>query len=387
MLTLRIPRLTLLTNTSKFPFAWHRFSPVSFILGQWDVLVVEYATQIGSRSFAKGNIMRLRRSGFTLIELLVVIAIIAVLIALLLPAVQQAREAARRSTCKNNLKQVALALHNYHDSLMVMPPGAVNPGTHAQAGLPYTAAGTCVNECRNITFVHLILPYMDQAGLWKKLDFKVPMGQAQRSGGGPTTNQGAKFNRLPVMNCPSDEIYLDPMNIAGSAHYALTNGYRASYWWPGRDRLEDRNVMYTGDSSAVKAMFGINGACKLTDVKDGTSNTMMLCETPFRKNSTNYGPFWNEWNYTTGIEFRGEAGRLINSKCGCGGGGVCSLVPGTNVNTPNGCPLAWGPGSAHLGGMHVGMADGAVRFINTSILYSLAQGMVTIKNREVLGNF
>lgn len=383
MLTLSISRHTLLTNTSNCPFAWPRFSPVCFILGQWDVLVVEYATQIGSGSFAKGNIMRLRRSGFTLIELLVVIAIIAVLIALLLPAVQQAREAARRTQCKNNIKQVALALHNYHDSTQVMPPGAVNPGTHVQAGLPYTS--TCVTNCRNITFVHLILPYMDQQGLWKKLDFTVPMGQAQRSGGGPATNQGAKFNRISAMNCPSDEIYLDPMNIAGSAHYALTNGYRASYWWPGRDRLEDRNVMYTGDASAIKAMFGINGACKLTDVKDGTSNTMMLCETPFRKNSTNYGPFWNQWNYTSGIEFKGEAGRLINSKCGCPN--TCNANPSLNVEKPTGCPLAWGPGSAHTGGMHVGMADGAVRFINTSILYSLAQGMVTIKNREVLGNF
>ena len=332
--------------------------------------------------------MRLRRSGFTLIELLVVIAIIAVLIALLLPAVQQAREAARRAQCKNNIKQLGLALHTYHDSAMVMPPGAVNPGTHVQASLPYTS--TCVTDCRNITFANLILPHMDQAPLYKKINFSMPLGQAQRSGGGPTTNQGALFPRVAMFNCPSDSIYLDPLNIAGSAHYAITNGYRTSYWFPGRYRLEDNAGagMYGNDSRPLKGMFGINGACKLGDVKDGTSNTMMLCETPFRKNSTNYGPFWNSWNYTTGIEFLGQTGRLINSKCGCNVAPLpannCAAVP---EGVPTGCPLAWGPGSAHVGGMHMGMADGSVRFLNNNVLYSLAQGLVTIRNRELVGEF
>lgn len=329
--------------------------------------------------------MRWRRSGFTLIELLVVIAIIAVLIALLLPAVQQAREAARKTQCKNHLKQIATALHTYHDNGQVMPPGAVNPGVQPSGNLPYTAAGVCVNECRNITFVHLILPYMDQAPLWKSLDFKSPMGQAQRSGGGPTTNQGAKFGRLIVMNCPSDAIFLDPQTNAGSAHYAITNGYRASYWFPNRERFEDRNNTYGADGSTLKNMFGINGACRLTDIKDGTANTMMLCETPFKKNSNaNYGPFWSAWTYTTGVEFLGECGRLINSKCGCGG--VCSCTA-THVELPTGCPLAWGPGSAHPNGLHITMADGAVRFINNNIQYSIAQGLVTINRRELNGNF
>ena len=326
--------------------------------------------------------MRLRRSGFTLIELLVVIAIIAVLIALLLPAVQQAREAARRAQCKNNFKQIALALHNYHDSATVMPPGAVNPGVASANNASYAtgglyldgAVGGCAANCRNIPFTLLILPYMDQTGLHKSLDFKLPMGSAQRSGTGPATNQGAKFRPTAAFQCPSDENFTNPITIPGTAHYAITNGLRSSYWFPARDRLEDRNIMYGGDPSRLKCMFGVNGGCRLTDVKDGTANTMMLVETPFRKNSNNYGPFWNSWNYTTGVEFRGEAGRLINSKNGCGGG-------------VNGCPLAWGPGSAHLGGLHIGMGDGTVRFLNNSILYSIAQGLVTIGNREVVGDF
>lgn len=338
--------------------------------------------------------MRWRRSGFTLIELLVVIAIIAVLIALLLPAVQQAREAARKSQCKNNLKQIATALHNYHDVGQVMPPGAINPGvansnngTYATGGLYLDpAVGGCAANCRNIPFTLLILPHMDQAPLYKKINFSQPMGQAQRSGTGPATNQGALFGRVTVFNCPSDDIFTDPRTIAGTGSYGITNGYRSSYWFPARNRLEDRNAMYTGDTSAVKGMFGVNGACTLTSIKDGTANTMMLCETPFRKNSDQYGPYWSSWNYTTGVEFLGEAGRLINSKCGCWPsiGNNCAAAP---YGTPVGCPLAWGPGSAHPGGLHMGMADGAVRFINNTILYSIAQGMVTINNRELLGNF
>jgi prepilin-type N-terminal cleavage/methylation domain-containing protein len=112
------------------------------------------------------------KRGFTLIELLVVIAIIAVLIALLLPAVQQAREAARRSQCKNNMKQLGLALHNYHDTHMVFPPGAINPGVNPGCSGNLTYLTNCAANCRNIPFSLLILPFIDQA---RRLQWSRPM--------------------------------------------------------------------------------------------------------------------------------------------------------------------------------------------------------------------
>jgi prepilin-type N-terminal cleavage/methylation domain-containing protein len=311
-----------------------------------------------------------RTWGFTLIELLVVIAIIAILIALLLPAVQQAREAARRSQCRNHLKQLGLALHNYHDNFNFMPPGAMNPGVQpGNTNLPW--ASNCATQCRNSVWSLAVLPYLDQSPLYNQINFSLPITKAQRSGTGPSTDQGALFtSEVNVFRCPSDVPYAEPANQAGTGPYAITNGRRASYWFPALDRMEDLNATYTVQNPIRRGMFGINGGCRLTDVKDGTSNTMMLVETPFRKNYTLYGPWWNGWNYTSGVEF----GQIPNNKAAC-------------VGTGTGCPSAWGAGSAHTGGFHTVKADGAVAFLSDNISFTLLQGLVTIGGGELLGEF
>jgi len=130
-----------------------------------------------------------RRKGFTLIELLVVIAIIAILIALLLPAVQQAREAARRSTCKNNLKQIGLAMHNYHSTHSLFPPGAIAPGASCDA-----VTGPAPGRILNHTAYQMILPYLEQTALYNSYNFSLPSGKSNYAGSGctgttPTTDQ------------------------------------------------------------------------------------------------------------------------------------------------------------------------------------------------------
>ncbi len=312
--------------------------------------------------------------GFTLIELLVVIAIIAVLIALLLPAVQQAREAARRSQCKNNLKQLAIGLHNYHDTFTKMPPGAMNPGVQISSNLPYTSVcSDPVAGCKNTPWTLFILPYIDQAPLYNRLNFSIAMGSAQRSGTGPTPTNGPIFAgvNLAVFQCPSDVKYLDGQTIAGTAHYAIENARRSSYWFPAINRLEDRNCTWENDTNTSRCMFGINGACRLGDIGDGTSNTMMLSETPFKKNATVYGPYWNAWNYTSGVEF----GQLMNSK----------LAPCAAQNSV--CPYAWGGGSAHAGGMHYAKADGSAGFLSENTAFAILQGLTTIRKDEILGEY
>ena len=114
----------------------------------------------------------------------------------------------------------------------------------------------------------------------------------------------------------------------------------------------------------------INGAARIADITDGTTNTMALVETPFKKNSTSYGPYWTTWVYTQAPNPVGN----INRKTGCGGGG-------------SGCPTAWGAGSAHDGGLHIGMADGSVRFLSENINSSIVSWLCNIADGNVISEF
>ena len=309
--------------------------------------------------------MSKKRRGFTLIELLVVIAIIAVLIALLLPAVQQAREAARRSQCKNNLKQIGLAQHNYHDTSKMFAPSTVNPGSNLSSS--FVPAG----QIRNHTGYLYLLPHMDQGPLFKKIDFKSATGKADWLAVGGGADQVILQNtRVDAFVCPSEVTYVTPHTYATQNMYTITAGQRVSYGFVHETTEYDGNAgrIWTANLNASRSANGINASAGTAHIKDGTSNTFLLIETPFRKQNSAYGPFLAAYTHTHFI------------------------IPTTyGINKPwtppNPLPYAWGAGSQHTGGCHAVMADGAVRFVNQTLHPTVVAALVSIAQKDVVANF
>lgn len=309
---------------------------------------------------------RTQNRGFTLIELLVVIAIIAILIALLLPAVQQAREAARRTQCKNNLKQLGLGLHNYHDTHQTFPPGGIT-------------MGFCCGSKSGTNWAISILPFVDQAPLYNLYDFNSYNEDPGLNNG----NRTVRETILNVHNCPSNVVtgLERPESGPGSgldfAHgsYRAVNGRTNGTGW-----LDNRSA-----PSAVKNWRGVLhhvsseiGCERIGDIIDGTSNTIMVGEYA-SQTRTRRGTFW-AYTYTSYVNSSitvGQSRTLLNDydRCvsigGAGGSNSCKR----------------GFASFHEGGIQFLMADGAVRFISENIDSDLLGGLATIRNGEVIGEF
>lgn len=280
-----------------------------------------------------------RRAGFTLIELLVVIAIIAVLIALLMPAVQQAREAARRSQCKNNLKQIGLAMHNYHDVY-----GSLPMGTNSQVYGPFVA----------------ILPHMDQANLQELYDFNLYYTDP--------ANEDAINTIVPTYLCPSMVLRRAVPESACSEPGAPAS-YGASMG----------TSQYLGDG----LFAGYNGftsptPVKFRDITDGQSSTIMCGE--FNYQLEDY--LWSAYSCPA---LSGQS-RWGSHRWAPGYPGVSlGHTDGDfNVNT-NANRTMWR--SDHVGGAHFLMADGSLRFVTDSIDAELLDGLATRQGKEVLGEF
>lgn len=312
-----------------------------------------------------------KRGGFTLIELLVVIAIIAVLIALLLPAVQQAREAARRTQCKNNLKQFGLALHNYHDVHLVFPPAAINPGMQ---NCNTVAGGVMNGQVRNHNGYMAILPYLELGNIYSQIDFSKPTGFAAHTTGctppAPVAWQPVLTTgeRVPVFECPSDPD--NAPRTSTSVVYRYEKALRTSYGFVF-NRVESSTgfTFYGQDATVDKSAFGMNGSARIADIKDGTTNTLLMIETPMGKTSVEYGPFWTTYAHTMPI------------------------VPAYGINKPHPTPVgnlkvyAWRAGSAHAGGCHVLLGDGSGRFLSENMDQATLNALVSIKRGEVVGEF
>lgn len=313
--------------------------------------------------------------GFTLIELLVVIAIIAVLIALLLPAVQQAREAARRSQCKNNLKQIGIALHNYHDSLLVLPYGA-------SLGYDTTLAGQPGFTPRmGFNWRVFILPYIDQAPLYAQLSATSPTNLAAVSAL-PQQSQVLSVYICPSEASPSVNTTFTNDDDCVSSTTAALASYRAS---AGPASMHANSSLGCGLCGAAQTNClctnqGLNHVAPMGNgpglfhyradnisfksVTDGTSNTLMVGEGTFLRNGngTNYSQWMGTW-------------------------AVASTVNG--INRPNAGSYFDGSGfrSYHTGGAHFCLADGSVRFISENINLFVLSYLGTKGGGEVIGDF
>ncbi len=307
--------------------------------------------------------MRLRahsrsHRGFTLIELLVVIAIIAILIGLLLPAVQQAREVARRTQCKNNLKQVGLAIHNYHDVYNTFPN--VNANSALSGGSPFTS----------------ILPLIDQGNSFSHYDFN-------RTNSDPH-NIAVTGQVIPSYSCPSSPMRRDVPSCSSDSgrapgNYAVCIGTEAynPYWSyiPGTPRPNLNGAIVYTDSTSGKTRF--------RDFTDGTTTTLMIGETAyhlpdykFRSGSCAGEPRYS-FTYWS-VPYPGST--------------ACTTKYAFNPHDQQDDGI-YDPGwtqsfrSDHLGGVQFTFADGSVHFISENIDADILDGLSTRNGGEVIGEF
>jgi prepilin-type N-terminal cleavage/methylation domain-containing protein/prepilin-type processing-associated H-X9-DG protein len=327
------------------------------------------------------------RRGFTLIELLVVIAIIAVLIALLLPAVQSAREAARRISCTNNLKQLGLAMHNYHQALNTFPIGAIG----IRSPTLYASAGDPTGAVNRRTWAFLILPYIEQGAMANAVNFSLPFNPPTGA-----ANNTISETLIATFLCPDDPtVNQIDQNNRREGNYVVNwgnsnwnqNMFAAYNPFVGNPLLQQGNpVPFLGAPFTMDKAYGIQ------NITDGTSNTLLMAEVII---GATVG--------TNGYEHRGD---LYNDDYNCAmfmayttpnstipdwiANGYCRYPYLTNppcTGTTGNARNAYNASrSYHPGGVNALMGDGSVKFFKNSIAVMTWRALSTTTGSEVVSS-
>lgn len=272
-----------------------------------------------------------RRPAFTLVELLVVIAIIGVLVALLLPAVQSAREAARRTQCKNNIKQLAIAMHNYHDTLQYLPPGYIS----SNPGVPNNSTWCRTGGVQKAPWTVLILPYCEQTGLHAKFDFNIIFQD--------TSNQmnavnGAQVVPLKIYQCPSDIRLLK--NKTWNSYFGVQGGGAAPDCGNTSCSPANERGMYVTGMLYAGSRLGFRNAT------DGSANVFLLGESRYG------GAAW-------GASAKQDSCAYARNLAGA--------QDAINLHKTQGVHDTRGFSSFHPGGCQFAMLDGSVHFVSQNI--------------------
>jgi len=313
-----------------------------------------------------------RRGAFTLIELLVVIAIIAILLGLLLPAVQKAREAADRTSCRNNLHQVGLALHLYHDNMGMFPPGYLHqiPGAqpspspyHRLIGDRFRFRRLVVNAAPGWGWASLLLPYLEQAPLFDTIRFDLPVDAP--------SNLAARTAILNVYTCPSDNhtgvfTVLNALTSLPLAE-AATNSYAGCYGNYGPIT-----------QSAGTGLFYENSRIAIADIHDGTSNTIAVGERAALFAQTPWS------GAMSGGSVRTTEGAPAYQSIMEPATVMCLARAGNRyLNDP--FSEAYDFFSPHQGMVNFLFADGSVHGLTSQVAPSVVQALATISGEEIIG--